>query len=48
MVYNATGHFDVSELTCGLGAQFLEVGKVRNPEAETGGAAAHQQLQRPG
>jgi phthalate 4,5-cis-dihydrodiol dehydrogenase len=33
MVYNATGHFDVSELTYGLGAQFLEPGNVRNPEA---------------
>ncbi len=33
MVYNAYGHFDVSELSYGLGAQFLAPGNVRDPEA---------------
>jgi len=33
MVYNAYGHFDVSELSYGLGAQIYSPGNVRDPEA---------------
>jgi phthalate 4,5-cis-dihydrodiol dehydrogenase len=33
MVYNATGHFDVSELSYGLGAQIYSPGNVRDPAA---------------
>jgi phthalate 4,5-cis-dihydrodiol dehydrogenase len=33
MVYNATGHFDTSELTGGIGAQFHDPGGQRDPEA---------------
>jgi phthalate 4,5-cis-dihydrodiol dehydrogenase len=33
MVYNAYGHFDVSELSYGLGAQIYSPGNVRDPQA---------------
>ena len=48
MVYNAYGHFDVSELSYGLGAQFLASGNVRDSQANLAGPAADRCLQRSG